>query len=144
MAKTRRRNANAPLLWGGLVLYGGLLLLFGVQTWLFVNWVFPDDQLLAKVLTLISFDVMALFWSLAHTFYSFKSHGAQWWVRIAWGLTFFLSLVASILYLIIQFYFRFHLAVDQTWVSVGYAVSIVALVANILALMAWLILEYVA
>jgi hypothetical protein len=135
-------NANTPIMWVAAIIYGALLLLFGWQTWQFITWLFPEDQLLARILTLISFDVMAAVWAIDHTFYRFKSRGAWWWVGIAWVITFVLSLVASILYLVVQFYFRFHLGVDQGMVNTGYGVSIFALVFNILALMFFLVLEW--
>ncbi len=144
MATTQKQhNAwNSPLMYVGLAMYAALLSLFGWQTWQFVNWLFPDDQLLAKILTMLSFDILAAFWAVVHTFYRFASRGAKTWVIIAWGLTFILSLLASILYLVIQFYFRFSISVSPAMVDIGYAVSIVALVFNILALMSWLILEH--
>jgi len=135
-------SANTPIMWVCLIIYGALLTLFGWQTWQFITWLFPDDQLLARILTLVSFDVMAAVWAIVHTFYRFKSRGAWWWVGIAWVITFVLSLVASVLYLVVQFYFRFHLGVDQSMVNTGYGVSIFALVFNILALMFYLILEW--
>jgi hypothetical protein len=142
-ATTKRHNAwNSPLMYAGLAMYAGLLMLFGWQTWQFVSWLFPDDQLLAKILTMLSFDILAAFWAIVHTFYRFADRGAKTWVVIAWALTFILSLLASVLYLVIQFYFRFSLAVSPAMVDIGYAVSILALVFNILALMAWLILEH--
>ena len=141
MARSKS-NWNIPLLIAGLVIYGALLLLFGWQTWQFVNWLFPDDQLLAKLLTMLSFDVLAAFWAVVHTFFRFKSRGAKHWVQIAWAVTFILSLVASVLYLVIQFFFRFQIGVSPAMVNFGYAVSIIALVFNILALMSWLILEH--
>lgn len=142
MTKRRASSWNSPIMWAGVAIYTAMLILFGWQTWQFVNWLFPDDQLLAKILTMTSFDILAAFWAVVHTFYRFASRGAKIWVQIAWALTFVLSLVASVLYLVIQFYFRFNLAVSPAMINIGYAVSILALVFNILSLMAWLILEH--
>ncbi len=142
MQRRKQHAWNNPLLMAGLGIYGALLLLFGWQTWQFVSWLFPTDQLLAKILTMLSFDVLAAFWALAHTFYRFASRGAKAWVVVSWALTFILSLVASVLYLVVQFYYRFNIGVSPGMVNTGYAVSIISLVFNILALMSWLILEY--
>lgn len=143
MANKKKRNDwNGPILILLALIYGGLLILFGVQTWFFVNWLFPTDQLLMKCLTMLCFDVLALVWAVAHTFYRFRSRGAKRWVQIAWAVTFILSLVASILYLVIQSFFRFRIAPDINYIYTGYSVSILALVFNILALMFVLIYEY--
>src|SRR5579863_9166280 len=88
MARTKGKqsNWNGAITTVGFVIYGALLILFGWQTWQFVNFLFPDDQLLMKVLTFISFDFMALVWAVVHTFYRFASRGAQKWVIVAWVL----------------------------------------------------------
>ena len=133
---------NTPLLWILLVIYTGMIILFAVQTWLFVNWLFPGDLLIMKCLTMLSFDVLALVYAAFHTFYRFHSRGAKSWVQIAWVVTFVLSLLASILYLVILDYFRMSLVPDVNYIYVGDAVSIIALVFNVLAVMSVLILEY--
>lgn len=126
------------------IIYVGLLLLFGFQTWQFVNFLFPDDQLTMKVLTLISFDAMALLWGVADLYYAFMSKGAKTWVRVAWVVTFILSLVASILYLVIQAFFRFHVGISEAMVDWGYTISLFALTFNIITLMMFIYLEYSA
>jgi len=142
MAKRPHRPANVIITVVKYLIYIGLLVLFGWQTWQFVSFLFPDDQLLMKVLTLISFDVMALFWACADLYYAFASRGAKTWVRTAWILTFFISLLASILYLVIQSMFRFQLTVSIAFVDTGYAISIVTLTFNIVALMMYIYLEH--
>lgn len=126
------------------LVYIGLLILFGFQTWQFINFLFPDDQLTMKVLTIISFDIMALLWGVADLYYAFASKGAKTAVRAAWVITFILSLVASILYLAIQSLFRFHVDVSQTMINWGYIVSLFALTFNIIILMLFIYLEYSA
>src|SRR5947207_2532461 len=102
------RKTSNGLFWViGAFIYLGLIVLFGWQTWQLVNYLFPGDQLMAKVLTLLSFDVMAVVWGAMDLFYSFASRGAKMLVRVAWIITFLLSLVASILYLSFQWFFRF-------------------------------------
>src|SRR5260221_8101324 len=143
MSTTKNKDTwNGAILVIFGVIYLGLLILFGYQTWQLVDWLFPNDQLLMKVLTLFSFDVLAAAWACAHPFYHFRNRGAKTWVQVAWVLTFLLSLIASILYLVLESFFRFHVQVSNTTVNVGYGISIFALTLNILALTAFLILEY--
>ena len=117
------------------------LLLFGWQTWEFVNFLFPDDQLLMKILTLFSFDIMSLIWGCTHRFYNFAHPQAK--VAAAWGfwVTTFLSFVATIIYMVIQSMFRFHVLVGADIVNMGYGVTIGALVLNILLLATFLYQE---
>lgn len=119
-------------------------MLFGWQTWQLVNFLFPAEDIFMMLLTLLSFDIMAAFWTIVHSFYSFHSRGAKQWVTAGWVITFFLSFVASVLYLSIRSFFRFHLTISTDTVNFGYGVSIFALTFNILVLMAWLLLEWKA
>ena len=125
---------------GGM--YIGMLILFGWQTWQFVNFLFPEDQLLMKVLTLISFDIFALIWACTDLFFSFASRAAKHMVKWAWGVTFVLSLVASILYLVIQSFFRFHVSISPAMVDWGLSIAIFALTFDILCAMFFLYLEW--
>jgi hypothetical protein len=68
--------------------------------------------------------------------------GVKYLTDSSWVLTFLLSLIASILYLVLESFFRFHVDVSTTTVNIGYGISIFALTLNILALTAFLILEY--
>ncbi len=125
---------------GGL--YVALTIYFAYQTWTFVDWLFPDDQIIMKALTLISFDVMSVFWGCLDLFYKFASPGAKMWVRVSWIVTFILSSIASILYLVVESVFRFHLSVSPATLNTGYIISIIAVVYNIIALVMWVYLEY--
>lgn len=124
------------------LLYAGMLILFGWQTYQFLDFLFPNDQMLMKVLTLISFDVLAFLWGATDLFYSFASRGAKAIVKWAWLITFLLSLGASILYLVFQSMFRFKLDVSQDMINAGYTISIVALTYNIVSIMFFLYCEY--
>ncbi len=135
-------NMGIYLIGGGI--YVGLLILFGFQTWQFVDWLFPNDQMLMKLLTVLCFDVMALFWACADLFYRFASKSARTLVRWAWAISFILSLLASIFYLVIESMFRFQVTITQTTVNIGYGVTIFALTLNILFLTFWLYLEWSA
>jgi len=140
--QTEYKPANASIVVIIGILYIALLLLFGWQTWEFVNFLFPADQLLMKIFTIISFDVMALLWACTDLFYSFSSQSAKVLVKWAWGVTFVLSLVASILYLVIESMFRFNIVVDNSLINVGYGITIFALTFNIVCMMFFLYMEY--
>jgi len=144
MTTRRRHTGNAGLYIVGAAIYVGLLLLFAWQTWAFVDWLFPSDQMLMKLLTVLCFDVMALFWACVDLFNKFGSRGARTLVRWAWAISFILSLLASIFYLTISSMFRFHLQINQQTVDVGYGVTIAALTLNILFLTFWLYAEWAA
>ncbi len=144
MQQKRKHTGGMGLYLIGGGIYIGLLILFGFQTWQFVDWLFPNDQLLMKILTVLCFDVMALFWACADLFYRFASRGARSLVRWAWAISFLLSLLASIFYLVIESMFRFQVTITQTTVNIGYGVTIFALTLNILFLTFWLYLEWAA
>lgn len=143
-AKTSKKHHSGTSILSVVLslLYLGLLVLFGYQTWMFVSWLFPDDQFLMKLLTLISFDVLSLLWACTDLFWKFADREARTLVRSAWALTFFLSLAASILYLVIESMFRFQVPISPITVDIGYGVSIFALTANILFLTFFLYKEY--
>lgn len=140
--KKAAHTGNPGLFIVGSVIYLGLLILFGYQTWQFVDWLFPSDQILMKLLTVLCFDVMALFWACTDLFYRFKSRGAHTLVLWAWAVSFLLSLLASIFYLVIESMFRFQIALNEQTVDIGYGITIGALTLNILFLTFWLYLEW--
>jgi len=145
---TRRSLHHAPtssLRFVVRAIYIALLILFAWQTIEFVQWLFPDEQLIYKVLVFVCFDVMAFVWAMVDLFYHFADQdGARTIVRWGWAVTFILSLGASILYLSIQGYYRFHLPITADMLNIGYTVSIVALVFNILILTGFLYKEETA
>ena len=126
--QVERKHSNIGLFIVIAIAYIALLLLFGWQTWEFVNVLFPDDQLLMKLLTVFSFDVMALIFGAAHLFYRFAHPHAKTAVGWGWAITNLLSLVATIIYMVIQSMFRFRVAVSTDVVNFGYGVTIAALV----------------
>jgi hypothetical protein len=140
--RKKAHTGNAGLFIVGTAIYLGLLMLFAYQTWQFVDWLFPSDQVLMKLLTVLCFDVMALFWACVDMFYRFASKGARTLVRWAWGISFFLSLIASIFYLVIESMFRFRVELTQQTVNIGYGITIFALTLNILFLTFWLYQEW--
>ncbi len=133
MAKfqVQRKHSNVGLFTILALAYIGLLILFAWQTWGLVNFLFPDDQLLMKMLTLFSFDIMAFLWGCAHMFYRFAHPTSKAAVKWGWGITNLLSLIATVLYMVIQNMFRLRILIDNNLVSLGDGITIAALVFNI-------------
>jgi hypothetical protein len=127
----QRKHSNIGLFIVIALAYILLLGLFGWQTWEFVNFLFPDDQLLMKLLTVFSFDVMALIFGCAHLFYRFAHPNAKAAVIWGWSITNLLSLAATIIYMVIQSMFRFHITISTNVVNIGYGITIAALVFDI-------------
>lgn len=125
----------------GLVFYIGALILFATQTWSLVNWLFPSDNFQVKLLTVLSFDVMSIFWSCVDLFYRFASRTAHNLVRWAWAVTFLLSFVASVLNMCLEWMFRYQTTSDSL-VKEGYGISIFAVTINILFLTFFFYLEW--
>lgn len=124
------------------VVYVALLILFASQTWLFINWLFPPDQLVMKALTLLTFDGMAALWAVGDLFYKFASPGAKTIVRTAWAISFLLSMLATIFYLVLESMLRFNIAITPDTVNVGYGVTITAVTLNVLFVTFFLYLEW--
>lgn len=122
--------------------YIGVLLLFGSQTWFFVSWLFPDTQLLMKLLTVLCFDIMAFLWALVDLFYQFASPGAKTVVRFAWFISFVLSLLASVFYLVLESMLRFSIEVTPELVNTGYGVTIFAVTLTVIFITWFLYLEW--
>src|SRR5579859_8087059 len=93
-------------------IYVGLLIYFGWQTWEFVTWLFPQDQLAMKCLSLLSFDIMAFLWACIDLFDRKKNEPHKPMVLWAWGISFALSLLASVLYLVIANMLRFNVPMN--------------------------------
>ncbi len=110
--------------------YLGLIGLFAWQTSELVIFLFPDDQWLVRALTVFSFDGCAALWGAAELFYKFAHPHSRSAVRWGWAITNILSLVATILYMVIQFMLRFQVTISPTTVTIGDAISIAALVFN--------------
>jgi len=138
----KKAHTGGALFYLGAAIYVGLLILFAFQTWFFVDWLFPGDQWIFKLLTVICFDVMAVFWAATDLFYHFAAKGARTLVRWAWAITFILSLLASIFYLVIESMFRFQVPITPTTVDIGYGVTIFALTLNIIFLTFWIYQEW--
>src|SRR5947209_10786383 len=121
MAKfqVQRKHSNVGLFTILVLAYIGLLILFAWQTWGLVNFLFPDDQLLMKLLTLFSFDIMAFIWGCVHMFYRFAHPTSKAAVKWGWGITNLLSLIATVLYMVIQNMFRFRILIENNLVSLG-------------------------
>lgn len=123
-------------------IYIGVLLLFASQTWFFVNWLFPGSQILMKLLTVLCFDIMAFLWACVDLFYRFASRGAKTVVRFAWAISFLLSLLASIFYLILESMLRFNVEITEDMINIGYGVTIISVSLTVIFVTWFLYLEW--
>lgn len=140
----RKKDQNQPILIIGTALYCGMLAYFAFQTWEFLVWVFPDSYGAWRIVSLIFFDGMALFWAIVHTFYRFHDRNAHNLISWAWGVTFFISATASVLSLVLAGYFRYNLPVPSLVFGLSAGISIFATVYSILSCMFWLLWEWKA
>lgn len=132
---TRRHDYHAPTSILGFLLKTAVLLFLcwsGWQTWLFVNWVFPEEELGFRILGMVNFDIMAFFWLAVGTFYRFWHHQSKTWVLIAAGITGTLSVVASFIMMSIQGFYRFHLPVTPEMYNISVWACLAALFVNLL------------
>lgn len=136
-----RKHSNAGLLLVSVLIYVALLLLFAWQTLLFVNILFPDADLMMKVLTVFSVDGMGFVWANLHTFYRFAHPHAKGAVKWGWGVTYGLSALLSVLYLTFTYIFAFQHVTDPTYIKIGVGASIAALMFNIAELSIFLYFE---
>lgn len=133
-----RGHSNGGMFSVAAICFVSFLVLFAWQTWEFVNWLFPDDQLLMKGLTLFSFDIMCFIWTVMRQFYRFAHPHAK--SAVQWGkwITFVCSLVASVIYMTLIYIVRFQGTVAPGLVMISEGVSMVVLVLDILLLMIFL------
>lgn len=136
-------HTGGSLFYLGALIYVSLLILFAYQTGAFVTWLFPSDQILFRILTVVCFDGLSLFWALVDLFYRYATRVTRDLVRWAWGISFLLSLIASVLYLIIESMFRMTIAINATWLDVGYGVVITAIVFQIIMLTFFFYIEWI-
>lgn len=130
-----QRRPNIPIFATFSIVYILLIFLFAWQTWEFVTWLFPQDELIFKILTVFSFDGMALLWAISSNFYIFASRITRSIARIGFWISFVFALAASVLYLVIQSIFKFHLVISQVLVNWAYTITIIVLVFNILMIL---------
>lgn len=128
----------------GAVLYLAFVGLFLWQTAEFVNWLFPDDQIIYRVITVTTFDVMALLWASIDTFYRFATRASHGLVKWAWTISFIASMVASIFYMVLQSMTRLDFTPDATYVNIGYGIVILVTVLQILFLTFFIRQEWMA
>lgn len=115
----------------GTCLYMAFIGLFLWQTASFVNWLFPTDQIIYRVITVTTFDIMALLWACIDTFYRFATRASHGLVKWAWGISFIASMVASIFYMVLQSMTRLDFVPDITYVNIGYGIVILVTVLQI-------------
>jgi len=110
------------------------IIVFAFQTWFLVDWLFPSTNLFMKVGTVGSFDVMSIIWAAADTFYEFYRWRSKHIVQAMWGITFTLATVCSIIQLYLASSTRLDFKLDPNIIHLSYALVILSLVGNLIAL----------
>ncbi len=103
MARTNRKTTGQwliPVIFG--LVYVCILGVFAVQTYFLVDWLFPEQNYFMKIVTVFSFDGVALLCALAEAFYSFRSRRAHQKVRVAWGVSFVGSCLCTAVWMILS------------------------------------------
>ena len=136
-----RTHRNVGLFLLAILIYVALLGLFAWQTLMFVNILFPDSDLAMKVLTVFSVDGMGFVWACLHTFYKFAHPYAKNAVRWGWAVTYLLSAIISVLYLVFTYMLDFQHVTDSTAIKIGVGLSIAALMYNLGMLSVFLFYE---
>ncbi len=136
------RKHTSPGLFGLVILiFLALLGLFAWQTMLFVQIIFPDQDLVMKILTVFSVDGMGFVWSCLHTFYKFAHPSSKTSVRWGWAITYLLSILLSISYMILTYMLHFNHVTDPATIETGIGASIGALIFNLAMLSIFLFYE---
>lgn len=135
---------------GGIVTFSiasifllGFTGLFAWQTWEFVDFLFPSDAILMKILTLLSFDVMLLVYGMLDLFYRFATKLSHNLIKIGWGFAGFLSVTTTILFFTISSMLRFQVVISPALVDWGYVIVTVSVVVNMVILTFWWRIEWV-
>jgi hypothetical protein len=121
----------------------GFTLLFAWQTWEFVDFLFPSDALLMKILTLLSFDVMLIVYGALDLFYRFATKTSHNLIKVGWCVAGFLSITTTILFFSISSMLRFQIVVTQAMVNWGYVVVTISVVVNMIILTFFWRIEWV-
>lgn len=118
------------------LLFLGAVIFFGFQTWGFVNWLFPDDGLMMKILAVVNFDLFSYVWLSVGLFLArWIQPMSRTLAVIAGVVTFLLSLGCSIIQIMIGNAERFGTNTNMDFVYTADAFIIVALVWNICTLL---------
>jgi hypothetical protein len=117
------------------------LITFAIQTWELVTVIFPDENLFMKVGAVVSLDVMSIIYAATEMFYPFKDQNTKHLATGMWLVTFVLALVASCIYMYISSLHLLHGVLDITWLAVAYAIVILAMAGNVIAVTCGIRLE---
>lgn len=117
--------------------------LFAWQTWQFVDFLFPSDAILMKILTLLSFDVMLLVYGSLDLFYPFVTSVSHNLIKVGWSVAGLLSIITTILFFSISSMLRFQIVITQSMVNWGYVIVTISVVVNMIILTFWWRIEWV-
>jgi hypothetical protein len=121
----------------------GAVILFGWQTWEFVNWLLPTDSLLMKILAVVNFDVFSYIWLATGLFLGRHIEKVSKDMTFIAGIvTLLLSLACSVIQMTIQRDERFLTNIDPNQVDLAYGMIIIALIWNIITILILLHVEW--
>ena len=147
MATQRRRKPLSTMAILTLIilaiLAAGAIGLFAYQTWEFVNWLFPVENLLMKILAVVNFDIFSYVWLMVGLFLAPLLHPTSKSLAFIVGIvTFILSLACSVIQMMLAQSERFLTAIDPKIIYFAYALVILALVINIVTVLTLLHIQW--
>src|SRR6266568_4827909 len=102
------------------IVYVGLIIAFGFQTWELVDHLFPAENAWMKWATVFSFDIMAAIWTVVKMFGKFHVHGNYSLAKGMWRITFTLAAIASGIQMYLQAVAFTYQGVDVRIIYVAY------------------------
>ncbi len=118
----------------GIIALLAAMIGFAIQTWELVDWLFPAENFLMKVITVIVFDGFSAGWASAEVFYPFRRSNNKHLANGMWLIDFFLSMLATVLQMFLSSAFRFKIDVPFAVDLTAYALVTIAFAANIVVL----------
>lgn len=140
--KKQKHTSNPVTFILGTAFMLAYVLYSGSQTWLLVDWLFPGDALVMKVLTVVTFDVSALFFFILHQFHRPATEGSKTIVLYGSIIDFILSIVATGFYLTLRYVTHYNGMVDPNLVTAMYVTVLVAMIINIIFVACWWSIEW--
>lgn len=130
-SKQRKSAGNFWLPWIAALIYVGILGVFAVQTYDLVAWLFPATNWWMQVVTVFTFDGVALLCAMFEAFYTFRRRKSHHLVRGMWAGAFAGSCLATIFWMILSAATKLDFTVDPRVIDFAYGVVTVGFVAVI-------------
>lgn len=117
-----------------IVAFMAIIIAYAFQTLQLVTWLFTNDNMFMKAVTVFVCDGCATGYALAEMFYRFKLRASKHLVFGMWIITFVFSTAATVVQMYLTSIHAVPHTIDPNIVVVAYGVIIAAFVANILAI----------